>query len=101
MGTQLKLAGKRLRDYTSARDRLKADREAGEIIAEEREALRLVAADLREELQDADFEMKRRVLDILEVEVKLGRDGDQRCLEATCGITLKPDILTIGNPSLG
>lgn len=63
---------------------------------EEITAVKKMADKLRSKLTSADFEMRRLLIDQLNLRVKLRRDEeDNRWLDVSCGIAAEPESLLI------
>jgi site-specific DNA recombinase len=85
---QLKSLGQQLNGLEKERGRLQAEIDMGTLNEQELTIARQVAEKLQERLQGANIEAKRRLLDELQVQVRLDREGDERYLVVSCGLSL-------------
>jgi site-specific DNA recombinase len=83
---QLKEIGNQLDGLGQQRDRIQAEIDIGALSMEELDQIRRVGAELSGELQNADFETKRDMLEQLQVRVDIQDEGDERELAISCGL---------------
>jgi site-specific DNA recombinase len=67
----------------------------GELTDDEIAMLKKMAADIRDELQQDDFESKRYLIRRLGLKSQLLRDDTGRWLEIVCGLALRPQLLPV------
>ena len=67
---------------------------------DQREQILESAARIRDRIMDATFEQKRRIMDLLEVQVVIHYDDQGKWLEVTCAIPAYNDVIEL-HPSGG
>jgi hypothetical protein len=95
---ELRNAGKRLDALCDESARLEAEIGMGQLSPDEVAAIKELAASLRADLDAADFEAKRALLDNLNFNAKLLPDPNaegKRQLEVFCSLVTDPERLTI------
>jgi len=92
-------AGQRLKDLTEERDVLLGYIQQGGLTSDEIETIKRIAAELRAELSEPDFETKRYLIDRLNVRSRLRNDDSGRWLDLTCEIAIEPDNLSVASTS--
>jgi site-specific DNA recombinase len=101
---QLKNLGRQLDGLDKERSRLRAEIEMGALNEEELAIVRQVAQKLRTRLKGVDIAARRRLLEELQVQVRLDRDGEERYLVVSCGLSLPVKLslsLVSGSRSYG
>ncbi|MFX1412114.1 MAG: hypothetical protein ACFFA6_17360 [Promethearchaeota archaeon] len=95
---ELRNAGKKLDALRDESARLEAEIGMGKLLPDEVAAIKKLAASLRADLDAADFEAKRGLLDNLNFNAKLLPDPNadgERQIEASCSLVSKPVPLSI------
>ncbi len=93
---ELKQAGRERSELIEEQARLVAKIGLNTLTPEEIETIKRTAAELREEIDEADFATKRLMVDKINVQVQVQYDDEgRRQLKATCEIKMDPDYLSV------
>lgn len=92
---ELKLAGQQREELAEEKSILCAELGQGDLTPEDVAAIKRIAAELRAELADADYQARRFLIDRLDLRLQLRRDEAGRWMDATCGIALNSASLPL------
>jgi site-specific DNA recombinase len=81
---EAKRAAKHKRDLENEQERLQVELSTRKISPEIEENILALARDIRSKLEDASFEQKRMLFDMLNLRVEFRRDDDLRWLDMSC-----------------
>ena len=96
---ELKRAARQKDALATERDALAAELEQGEVSPEARASIMNLANEIQEQVRGASFRQKRKILEALDVQVRLVRTEEGRALRVTCGFDVEGEAVSIEKPS--
>lgn len=95
---ELKAAGKAQEALTAERESIEAELMGQTVSEADMQAVKDMARQVRGELEHAPFELKRQIMNVLDVRIELAWHGDVRGLECSCNLMLNTTPNASSNP---
>jgi site-specific DNA recombinase len=96
---ELKRSAREKDTLAAERGMLAAELEQGEISPEVKTSIMNLAQEIQKQVRVASFEQKRKLLEALDVQVRLVRTDKGRALRVTCGFDVEGEAVSIERPS--